>query len=259
MSPLVQDYDTMLQTFKSEIHEQEKFKRDFIRKLALQIDKEKIVETHKINDKLAKDLEGYVTRGYVGQCLDNEFKYKTKQNNMKEEDDKEELVEVTTDGRTIIPDKKQERDKKKKQLEELERADFSKDLSKALDARAQDSTTLNTVVVRELEEQRNENQDLRSQLKNVVTREEFETLQKKLAAQEEIMEYIEENLGSYLRFEKEGGKIVCAEINELMKSEPPKEITIDLRRFEDEIRESFKRGKYIAKIVQKDGQVKSWT
>lgn len=245
-------YDTLLRTFRAELKEQEKYKKDMIIKLAKKLEEEKY-PIHEINGRLVFDLQGFIGKSYISQILDKKYKQLDKIHEKEKGEEEEATVMNTNDGQTVVNDPELEREQEAKE-------EFTNEFNQALNSRAEESKSLNDAVLKELDKELNIRKELEEKLAESISPELFETLQKKLAAQEEIMEWIEENLGSYLRFEKdEEGKIICAEINELMKNEPPKEITIDLRRFGDEIKNSFKRGKYVAKIVQKNGQVKSWT
>jgi hypothetical protein len=67
-------YDQMLRTFKAELDMSEKYKKDMVVKLALQLEKEGQIAVDKINQQLTEDLKGFITKAWIGQVLERKYK-----------------------------------------------------------------------------------------------------------------------------------------------------------------------------------------
>jgi hypothetical protein len=238
-------YDTMLRTFKAELEQTEKFKKDMIVKLAKQLEKESDIPVSEINDRIASDLEGYLTRQWVGQCLADKYKNDKKQHKEKKDKNKKEkqkLIEVTADG-TQLPNFEDE---------DEQRAKFNQDLGKALEERSSQSANLNDAVVKELDLAINKRKELESKLENVITPDEYKKLEEKLILQDEILDSFRNHIGEFVLYNKD------LEIEYVKTKSRDERIKISLRNFEDAIKDSFKHSKSFAYIDHDGSIVTDW-
>jgi hypothetical protein len=217
-------YSVMLRAFLAELDVTEQFKRETIIKLAQQLEKENF-PVDKINDKIAEDVEPRISKSYVGKILEDKYKNKAKIHKKK----KEQPIEIAVDGSVINP----EEEEAKINAEEHEK--FTEALNTAAEASSKQIESLDSMVLKELD-----------------------TAREKLKQQEEIMEYIEENLGFYMVFDKNEDNILYVKMIDSEKANTSKELKIDLRRFEDNIKDSYKKGKYSAVIKHDGTKVTAW-
>lgn len=243
-------YYTLLRTFKADLQNHEKFKKDTIIKLAKALEEERLCLIEQINDKLAQDLEGYITRSYIGICLEKKYKKKGFDRHKKK-------VEVATDGTEILSeqDKLKEEERKK---EEEDSKKFFEDMNKTLDTRAEETKSLNDIVVQELDKIREENKTLQSKLNESITAEEYESMKIDVNLAKNIVDDVKNHLGEYIKFEEdETGEIELIEV--LAEKTNTYEVKIDLRKFEDGIKESYKRGKHSALLRISGEKVVDWS
>jgi len=235
------NYATMLETFKAELTQTEKFKRDMIVKLAKQLEKESDIPVAEINDRVASDLEGYLTRQWVGQCLADKYKNGKKQHKEKKsKKEKEKLIEVAADG-TQLPN-----------YEEEQHAKFHQDLGKALEERSAQSANLNDIVVKELDQKQEQLKELESKLQNVITPDQFKELENKLSQQNAIIDELRNYVGEWVVYDKD------LQVEHVRPRSRDEKIKISLRKFEDEIKESFQQGKQFAYIEHDGAIVTDW-
>jgi exonuclease III len=126
------NYQQLLRTFKAELDQSEQFKRDMILRLAQQLEKEGQIAVNRINQQITQDLEGYVTKGYVGQCLDKRFKNGDKITRGAEAKPNELKLLVQV-GETGIQTTEDDLTDELKRLENQESEDFHKDFRNKLD------------------------------------------------------------------------------------------------------------------------------
>jgi hypothetical protein len=234
-------YNTLLQTFKAELSETEKYKKDTILKLAKKLEEEKKVPVNEINDKISNDLEGYVSRQYVGQCLDKKYKQSEKITSPKKKS-KEKEIEIATNGSVITE-------------EEKDKAEFYSAMDKALDRSDQELKSLNSTVVNELDKANNKVKELEAKLANTVTEEEYRAMEKRVNEYEESLEDFKNHIGEYVRYDKD------LQITNVMpaKGKEKDRVKISLRKFENQIKDSFKRMQPFA-FIEHDGQhATNWT
>jgi NAD kinase len=241
------DYNTMLRTFLAELTTTEQFKRDMLIKLAKQLEKEQY-PTNQINDKIAEDVEGYVSRNYVGQVLEDKYKDLSKSHATTRKKKKKQVIELAADGSVIQPP-----ESKEDQVERFERTKFSEDLGRTLEARSKEVEGLDSMVMKELEQVRNEKQELGTKLSETINQ-----LEKQLKQNDEVMELIAENLGFYMVFDKDEYQNIYVKEIDSEKANTRKELKIDLREFEDQIKNSFQKGKHVAKLKHNGEKVTSW-
>lgn len=233
----------MLRTFKAELEQTEKFKKDMIIKLAQQLEKESEIPVKEINDRISSDLEGYITRQWVGQCLADKYKNGVKQvkknkRKKEKEKEKEKLVEVAEGGATIY--------------EDFENTKFHQDLGKALEERSSQSANLNDVVVKELDVAINKQKELESKLANVVTPDQYKQMENRLSYQQEILDNFRNYVGEWVLYDKD------LQVEHVRPKSGDEKIKIPLRKFEDAIKESFKHGKSFAYIEHDGSSVVDW-
>lgn len=238
-NPLV-NYDTLLRTFKAELGESEKYKKDTIVKLAKKLEQEMEVAVHDINDKIANDLDGYVSRQYIGQCLDKKYKHQEKITAVKKDKkNKKQAIQIATNG-TIIDETK-------------DKAEFYRDLDKAFDKSDKEVYSLNDTVVKELDSTKEELKALESKFENLITPEQFESLQNRLTAQDAILDGLRNYVGEYVLYDE------SLEVESVRPKSGEEKIKISLRKFENKIKESFKLGKASATIEHDGAHVTDWT
>jgi NAD kinase len=83
-------------------------------------------------------------------------------------------------------------------------------------------------------------------------------LEKQLKQNDEVMELIAENLGFYMVFDKDEYQNIYVKEIDSEKANTRKELKIDLREFEDQIKNSFQKGKHVAKLKHNGEKVTSW-
>jgi hypothetical protein len=243
-------YDTLLKTFKAELKEQEKYKRDTIVKLAQKLEEEKY-PMGEINQRLVRDLEGFIGKSYISQILDKKYKDQSKIHEKTEKEEDKDKITVATDG-TVVPDPKLEH-------EQEENAEFHQELDNTLDNRTEESKSLNDVVVKELDKEISLRKELEQKLEQSITHEHYQELERRALMYSELMKEIENHLGEFVKFEKdEDGQLALVGI--LATKDPYGGILeIDLKKFGNKIKESFQHGNSIAKIEYENYKVKKWT
>jgi hypothetical protein len=211
-----------------------------ILKLAKKLEEEKKVKLNEINEKICNDLEGYVSKQYVGQCLDKKYKNQEKitSSAKKDKKNKKQAIEIATDG-TIIDEAK-------------DKAEFYRDMDNAFDKSDEEVKSLNDTVAKELDSTKEELKALESKFENLITPEQFESLQNRLTAQDAILDGLRNYVGEYVLYDE------SLEVESVRPKSGEEKIKISLRKFENKIKESFKFGKPFATIEHDGTHVTDW-
>jgi hypothetical protein len=245
----VVSYNVLLQTFRAELKEQERYKRDMILKLAQKLEEEKY-PTSDISRRLVSDLQGFIAKSYVSMVLKDK-KYKDQSKIHEKEREEEDEITVTNDG-TVVPNPELEH-------EQEEHDKFYEQLSSSLGSRTEEVKSLNDVVVKELDKEINLRKELEQRLEQSISHEQYQELEVKASMCSELIENIENHLGEFVRLEKdEDGQIILEEV--LSTKDPYSGVLeIDLKKFGNKIKESFQHGNSIAEIEFENYKVKKWT
>ena len=232
-------YDTLLRTFKAEIIETEKFKKHTILKLAKKLEEE-LAELHKINDRICEDLDGYVSRQYIGQCLDKKYKQQEKITASPKKKKKEKAIEIATNGSVLSE-------------EETDKAEFYRGMDKEFDASDQRVRSLNDTVVKELNTAIIKQKELESKLASTITEEEYLKIEKQVTAYEGLVEQFKNHVGEFVKYDEN------LEITNVIAPHTKDSLKINLRKFENKIKQSFKLGKASATIEYEGSHATDWT
>ena len=146
-------------------------------KLATRCLKEKLCPKNKINDKIATDLEGFITRQYIGQILGKDYKDQSHihrgKNKAEEKVSEDKLMVQIGEAaiETTESELKDEANRVSRESEMIASQDFHDELNQALDQRAVDVKEINSAALKELD-----------------------TLSEKLKEQDRVIKYLREEL-----------------------------------------------------------------
>jgi hypothetical protein len=238
-------YDTLLKTFRAELKEQERYKKDMIIKLTQKLEEEKY-PTNDISARLTADLDGYIGKSYIAQVLDKKYKHLEKAR----EKEQKATVMNTTEGQTVNEVNPEEQEAKEQ---------FTNEFNQALNSRKSESKDLNEVVVRELDKQLEYTRDLEARLKQTVSQEDYEKLEKRLLRYSELIDSIEVHIGSFIKFAKnEDGELFIEDTAPLVDGAPEGSIEINLIKFKKKIKESLENNYSLASIEYENHKAVAW-